>query len=197
MRCISKRRGFFVLFARIHCLISRCIILFLCVLLVAVSTFYLLSHVSRTRNAWLHQYCDKEYRDNIGYSSYASVLCFPQIDAVYTWVNGSDPIWHAEMQYYKNKHRKQLSLAENETDSSSSQNRFRDNDELRYSLRSLDINDSPHLHCHERAGSVVARYVKPARIRCYARGDLQGQGRLAHLLLSGDRAESSPHRGPQ
>ena len=145
MRCISKRHGFLLLLTPVHSLIFRCSILLLCVLLVGVSMIYLLSHVSRTRNAWLHQYCDKEYRDNIGYASYASVLCFPQIDAVYTWVNGSDPIWHAEMQYYKNKHRKQLSLAENETDSSSSQNRFRDNDELRYSLRSLDIN-APWIH---------------------------------------------------
>ena len=39
--------------------------------------------------------------NTIGYEDYASVLQYPQVDVVYTWVNGSDPLWFAEMQKYK------------------------------------------------------------------------------------------------
>lgn len=39
--------------------------------------------------------------DNIGGRSLAGRLCFPPVDAVYTWVNGSDPVWLAKLQRYK------------------------------------------------------------------------------------------------
>lgn len=109
------------------------------------SVFYLASSISHAQSNSLHRYCDREYRDNIGFSSYSSVLCYPQIDAVYTWVNGSDPVWFAEMEYYKSRFQKEHGISENTTDTSSSRNRFRDNDELRYSLRSLDQN-APWIH---------------------------------------------------
>lgn len=126
-------------------LTHRCCILILSISFVVCSVFYLASSISHAQSNSLHRYCDREYRDNIGFSSYSSVLCYPQIDAVYTWVNGSDPVWFAEMEYYKSRFQKEHGISENTTDTSSSRNRFRDNDELRYSLRSLDQN-APWIH---------------------------------------------------
>ncbi|EQC32311.1 hypothetical protein SDRG_10058 [Saprolegnia diclina VS20] len=57
------------------------------------------------------------------------------IDAVYTWVNGSDPIWQKEKAKWHATWRKEHN--EHPTLTSSDENRFRDNDELRYSIRSL------------------------------------------------------------
>jgi len=60
---------------------------------------------------------------------------FGPIDAVYTWVNGSDPQLIASMQRWKEALGVRVEDA-NITEIST-KNRFRDNDELRYSLRSL------------------------------------------------------------
>ena len=48
---------------------------------------------------------------------------------MYTWVNGTDPVWLQEFDYYQRK--------ENAVDESKGNERFHDNDELRHSLRSL------------------------------------------------------------
>ena len=80
-----------------------------------------------------------------------SSLRYPQIDAVYTWVNGSDPVWFREMSKYKAEYNKEHHLeSDEEGDTATSSNRFRYNDELkygvvyiiycRYSLRSLEVN---------------------------------------------------------
>lgn len=50
------------------------------------------------------------------------------IDIVYTWVDGNNPEWLVE----KNIYNPDVNTTDNHT------NRFRDNDELKYSLRSLD-----------------------------------------------------------
>jgi glycosyltransferase involved in cell wall biosynthesis len=56
------------------------------------------------------------------------------IDAVYTWVNGADPL-------FKDEFNKYYATQDNKNDSrDSKKNRFRDNEELRYSLRSLEFN---------------------------------------------------------
>eukprot|EP00941_MAST-03F_sp_MAST-3F-sp1_P002576 g2576.t1 len=84
----------------------------------------------------------------------------PQFDVVYTWVNGSDPIWKASFEEHlalqrtknitfsddKNEKMQQnqsvtVEVPNNvtETDNAaSSANRYRDNDELRYSMRSIE-----------------------------------------------------------
>ena len=80
-------------------------------------------------------YCSHAYRNNIGHRSFADQLCYPTIDAVYTWVNGSDPTWIKEMLYYKNLEKNNTQLSEEELQSvlsSYGENRFRDNDELKY-----------------------------------------------------------------
>lgn len=57
------------------------------------------------------------------------------IDAVYTWVDGNDPAW------LERKNRRLRELRSDEAPvhtNAASDNRFRDNNELRYSLRSLE-----------------------------------------------------------
>ncbi|OQS03102.1 N-acetylglucosamine-1-phosphotransferase subunits alpha/beta, partial [Thraustotheca clavata] len=61
-------------------------------------------------------------------------LRYGAIDAVYTWVNGSDAEWRKTKQRWlvdQTKHHSQIQNA-------LSDNRFRDNDELRYSIRSIE-----------------------------------------------------------
>ena len=82
-------------------------------------------------------YCSPNYKNNIGHRSFAEHLCYPEIDAVYTWVNGSDPVWLKEMLFYKSQLDSKRSDLSDSVDSFS-QSRFRDNDELRYSLRSIE-----------------------------------------------------------
>lgn len=70
------------------------------------------------------------------------------IDAVYTWVNGSDPRWKSGrdfwyqrwVQEYDGPNRKIQNERESssEDDGASADYHFRDNDELKYSVRSLD-----------------------------------------------------------
>lgn len=76
-----------------------------------------------------------DFNDNIGNLYLEQYLAYEPMDVVYTWVNGSDPKW---------QRRKQLAQARfntnvtNTTDDTISINRFRDREELRYSLRSLE-----------------------------------------------------------
>ena len=88
--------------------------------------------------------------------SYESTLCFEPIDIVYTWVNGSDPKLIADLAYWKALHSGEAdeetatvaaalavnattnaSIAQQDKGDMTSNNRFRDNQELRYSLRSI------------------------------------------------------------
>ena len=112
-----------------------------------------------------------DYEDNIGHLHLEKALAYGPIDVVYTWVNGSDPIWlekktkWALLYAEENSRREQKRMNEsnahinnssniytptnqtNSTNSSSSNsaetadddnNRYRDSEELRYSLRSLE-----------------------------------------------------------
>ena len=56
-----------------------------------------------------------------------------EIDAVYTWVNGNDPAWQAR----KKMTRLALGINDENASGEDAPCRYRDNDELRYSLRSL------------------------------------------------------------
>mmetsp|Transcript_10120 Transcript_10120/g.24916 ORF Transcript_10120/g.24916 Transcript_10120/m.24916 type:complete len:995 (-) Transcript_10120:135-3119(-) len=85
--------------------------------------------------------CAARFSDNIVGRSFEKELCAPVIDVVYTWVNGSDPRLQAELKDYKER----LGITPLEDmkgnvsadDSKGNSNRYRDNQELRYSLRSL------------------------------------------------------------
>ena len=54
------------------------------------------------------------------------------IDVVYTWVNGSDPLFLEQLMKYTN-------YANFKFKSDASNNRFEDYDQLRYSLRSIEM----------------------------------------------------------
>ncbi|KAJ5378104.1 uncharacterized protein N7496_005513 [Penicillium cataractarum] len=71
------------------------------------------------------------------------------IDAVYTWVNGSDPIWKSDRDFWYQRWVQEydapaLDLRNSQNNGSDkandafADNHFRDNDELRYSIRSLE-----------------------------------------------------------
>jgi hypothetical protein len=88
-------------------------------------------------------------------------LSYSEIDVVYTWVNGSDQVWSSKKsEFFKSSHQdynmwtKNLSATTTNSNNTSSDknysssgqmqtfdhNRYRDNNELRYSLRSLVAN---------------------------------------------------------
>lgn len=111
--------------------------------------------------------------DNLGGADFSPRLCHEPIDVVYTWVNGSDPVWFADMVRHKKRWLSEraamlgdlspspspsaspssspatanaslfngssllVASAASEEDGVASMNRYRDNDELRYSVRSL------------------------------------------------------------
>lgn len=69
------------------------------------------------------------FNDNILERSFQKQLCqHVPIDVVYTWVNGSDPVFLESLQ-------KHVSIM----DLGVTASRFSDKDELRYSLRSLEM----------------------------------------------------------
>uniref|UniRef100_K3XAW5 LNR domain-containing protein n=1 Tax=Globisporangium ultimum (strain ATCC 200006 / CBS 805.95 / DAOM BR144) TaxID=431595 RepID=K3XAW5_GLOUD len=86
---------------------------------------------------------------NIGNVRAEDFMAYGPIDVVYTWVNGTDPRWKAEKEYWHKHWIASLTgqpLPEKPedtknvkgSDTSNADNRFRDNEELRYSLRSLE-----------------------------------------------------------
>jgi len=86
--------------------------------------------------------------DNLGGRSFGSRFCQDPIDVVYTWVNGSDPVWFAQMQRFRALERgldpdapgANASAGNSSGADAGDQagaNRYRDNEELRFSLRSL------------------------------------------------------------
>jgi hypothetical protein len=72
---------------------------------------------------------------------------YEPIDVVYTWVNGSDPRWLMKMKHWKETLRSSSSVQSNETELNAtnsesdahSANRYRDSNELMYSMRSLEM----------------------------------------------------------
>jgi hypothetical protein len=107
---------------------------------------------------------EQDYGDNIGHVHLERYLAYGPIDVVYTWVNGSDPIWLKKKEVWytmMNPPLPQLdivnaSLVEagdgsnstNSTanatvvpvDDTNASNRYRDSNELLYSLRSIQKN---------------------------------------------------------
>lgn len=88
------------------------------------------------------------YADNIGRADFSIGSKFGPIDAVYTWVNGSDPIWKSERDFWYQRWtqeydepdqniQKREKSGSGDDEGASAENHFRDNDELRYSVRSL------------------------------------------------------------
>ncbi|OQR84579.1 hypothetical protein THRCLA_10815 [Thraustotheca clavata] len=74
--------------------------------------------------------------NNFNLANDARRSIYGPIDAVYSWVNGTDPQWleRKQMHLQACQHKYNITY----TDSAVSDNRFRDHDELRYSIRSIE-----------------------------------------------------------
>lgn len=83
-----------------------------------------------------------------------------RVDIVYLWVNGSDPVWRRRRQRAAARlsasHRSGMALYGNV------EGRFRDNDELRYSLRALDRFFPDHGHIYVVTDNQVPAWLQPS-----------------------------------
>ncbi|KAK0167264.1 hypothetical protein PV327_004686 [Microctonus hyperodae] len=105
----------------------------LLIILIAFTCIFVgIIHFGEVWLAWSkekYQAVFHSFNDNIIGTSFQNKLCqHVPIDVVYTWVNGSDP------EFIKNL-RKYVSIS----DVNAAVSRFNDKDELRYSLRSLEM----------------------------------------------------------
>ncbi|XP_047346543.1 N-acetylglucosamine-1-phosphotransferase subunits alpha/beta isoform X2 [Vespa velutina] len=105
----------------------------LLVILVAFTCIFIgIIHFGEVWLAWSKEKYEAvfhSFNDNILGKSFQKKLCqHVPIDVVYTWVNGSDPNFIKSLQ-------KHIPI----TDSNTISSRFSDKDELRYSLRSLEM----------------------------------------------------------
>jgi hypothetical protein len=84
----------------------------------------------------------------------------PPVDIVYLWVNGNDPVWRAKRRVASGE------LSGDEMASmaiySNVDGRFRDNDELRYSLRALDRFFPDHGHVYIVTDGQTPAWLKPS-----------------------------------
>ena len=81
-------------------------------------------------------------------------------DIVYLWVNGNDPVWRA-----KRHHAVQKLCASARSDMAlygNVEGRFRDNDELRYSLRALEQFYPEHGHVYVVTDGQAPAWLKPS-----------------------------------
>ena len=81
-------------------------------------------------------------------------------DIVYLWVNGNDPVWRAK------RHRAAQKLCSTSRSDmalySNVEGRFRDNDELRYSLRALEQFYPAHGHVYVVTDGQTPAWLKPS-----------------------------------
>ena len=111
---------------------------------VLASIFSVLT-MGRTVRARSHPFLDD--KTMIDGTKLSEHLKYPPMDAVYTWVNGSDPVWFSEMQKYRREYNWEHQLpVEDESDTATSSNRFRDNDELRCVCRTYLILETVFVH---------------------------------------------------
>ncbi|OQR97629.1 N-acetylglucosamine-1-phosphotransferase subunits alpha/beta [Achlya hypogyna] len=112
----------------------------------AIGFLLLLLHVDEVDPGY---YVAQRYGNigNIDLAKDAPFMGYGPIDVVYTWVNGTDPRWKKEKNFYHRRwHAEIHGEYFNETDeanvvdasAAATENRFRDNEELRYSLRSIE-----------------------------------------------------------
>ena len=84
----------------------------------------------------------------------------PAIDVVYLWVDGNDPVWRAKRQ------RAAAALSSDTLDHmalyGNVEGRFRDNDELRYSLRALERFFPQHGHLYIVTDGQTPAWLKPS-----------------------------------
>jgi hypothetical protein len=117
----------------------------------------------------------------------------PPVDIVYLWVDGSDPVWRAK------RHAAALRLGAEETQSMAPygnvEGRFRDNDELRYSLRALERFFPGHGHVYIVTDGQTPRWLRASsRLTVINHRDLLPAERLP--TFDSGNIESYIHRIP-
>ena len=128
----ENQRSCFCSLFRISVLLIRVFIIIYSVWSIYFSSRYLVQQLAPLQQNQFKTDENVKIGDNIGYKDYSEFVRYPQIDAVYTWVNGSDPIWYQEMLQYKKQYNLEHNIeVEEKGDTATSANRFRDNDELK------------------------------------------------------------------
>ena len=117
----------------------------------------------------------------------------PAIDIVYLWVDGSDPVWRAK------RHAAALRMGAAETQSMAPygnvEGRFRDNGELRYSLRALERFFPGHGHVYLVTDSQTPPWLRASsRITVVSHQELLPANRLP--TFDSGNIESYIHRIP-
>lgn len=69
--------------------------------LVIVTCLYWLVSLSRGTGFSPNSFGCEGSSDNLAKQAFPELGCTPPIDVVYTWVNGSDPVWQSKLDYYK------------------------------------------------------------------------------------------------
>lgn len=115
------------------------------------------------------------------------------VDIVYLWVDGSDPVWRAK------RHAAALGLGAEEAQSMAPhgnvEGRFRDNDELRYSLRALERFFPNHGHVYIVTDGQTPPWLKGSgRLTVISHQDLLPAERLP--TFDSGNIESYIHRIP-
>jgi hypothetical protein len=117
----------------------------------------------------------------------------PPIDIVYLWVDGNDPVWRAK------RHHAALCLDATEAQAlapyGNVEGRFRDNDELRYSLRALEQFFPGHGHVYLVTDGQTPPWLRASnRITVVSHQDLLPANRLP--TFDSGNIESYIHRIP-
>lgn len=100
----------------------------------ALILFSPLGYISNT--PWCKSCSTLALSENLAEKSLERRLCIEPFDVVYTWVNGSDPVHLETVREYKRVFMDEHNIPHNLSEGGGI-HRFRDNEELRYSLRSL------------------------------------------------------------
>lgn len=115
------------------------------------------------------------------------------IDIVYLWVNGNDPLWRKKRQRAARK----ASVADHNAMAvyGNVEGRFRDNDELRYSLRALERYFPGHGHVYLVTDGQAPSWLQPSsRLTLVDHRDLIAADRLP--IFDSGNIESYIHRIP-
>ena len=117
----------------------------------------------------------------------------PSIDIVYLWVDGNDPVWRAK------RHRAALGMDAAQTEAlapfGNVEGRFRDNEELRYSLRALERFFPDHGHVYLVTDEQTPPWLRDtSRLTVVSHRDLLPADRLP--TFDSGNIESYIHRIP-
>ena len=79
----------------------RMVFILLLIVYIVWCSFYIFQAVRSELGSQSAFRSKHKFSNNIGNKDYSNILSFPPMDAVFTWVNGSDPEWIKEKNYYE------------------------------------------------------------------------------------------------